>query len=102
MRLVAIRAILHHRRVLPQERTTALHMAAQAVFGCGRLKQLLGIRTAVRIMTTRARDLALAIRHVGRTLELCTAHLVALQAQLRLLLFRTVDVGQRRVEPRVA
>ena len=68
VRLVAIRAILHHGRVFPEERSAALRVAAQAILVCGRLNELLWIRTAVRIVATRARDLSFAIRHVRRAL----------------------------------
>ena len=87
--------------MLPQKRPTPFRVAAQTVLGCGRLNELLGIRAAVRIVTTSARHLSFAVRHMRRTLQLRTPHLVACQAQLRLRLFRTVDVGQRRVKTRI-
>src|SRR5689334_1060179 len=83
MGLVAVGAVLHHRRVLPQERTTALRMAAQAVLVHCSLDQLARIRRAMRIVAAGARYLALAIRHVRRTLQLGATHLVALEAKFR-------------------
>ena len=64
VRLVAIRTIFHHRRVLPQERPAALYVAAEAVFCCGRLDELLRVGATVRVVATGARHLALAIGHV--------------------------------------
>src|SRR5262249_50677593 len=66
------------------------------------LDQLLRIRTPVRIVTTRAGDLTFAIWHVRRALELCFPHLMALQAQFRLRLLCTVQIGERRIESRIS
>ena len=84
MRLVAVRAVLHYRRVLPEEGTAPFGVAAQAVFVGRALKQLFGIGRTVRIVATGASYFAFAVRHVRRTLQLCTPHLMALQTQLRL------------------
>src|SRR5262245_50929808 len=49
VRLVAIRAILHNRRVFPEERSATLGVAAQAIFSGGRLYELLRMSAAVRV-----------------------------------------------------
>ena len=82
VRFMAVRAVLHYRWVLPHKRTAAFGVAAETVFVGGALDELLGIGSAVGIVTTGAGDLAFAVRHVRRALQLSTAHLVALQAQL--------------------
>src|ERR1700720_64274 len=62
VRLVAVRAVLHHRRVLPEEGTTPVGVAAQAVFVGRALNQLFGIRRPVRIVATGTSYFAFAIR----------------------------------------
>ena len=101
VRLVAVRAVLHYRRVLPEERTAPFGVAAQTVFVGRALQQLLGIGRAVRIMAAGAGYLAFAVRHVRRTLELCTPHLVALQAQLGLRFLYTPVLRERSVVARI-
>ena len=64
MRVVAVGAILHYRRMLPQEWSTPFRMATQTVFIDRALNQLTRIRAAVGVMATGARYLAFAIRHV--------------------------------------
>lgn len=97
MRLVAVRAVLHYRRVLPEKGTSPFGVAAQTVFIGGALQQLLGIGRTVRIVATGASYLAFAIRHVRRALQLCTPHLMALQAQLRLRFLYTPILRKRSV-----
>ena len=80
VRLVTGRAILHYRRVFPEKGTAPLGVARQTILRYRRLNQLLWIRTPMRVVTTRAGNLALAIRHMRRALELSFTHLVALQA----------------------
>ena len=101
MRLVAVRAVLHHRRVLPEEGTAPFRVAAQAIFIGGALQQLLGIRRTMRIVATGASYLAFAVRHVRGTLQLCTAHLMALQAQLRLRFLYPAVLRKRSVVARI-
>ena len=98
MRLVAVRTVFHNRRVFPDERPTALGVAAQAVFVGGALDELRGIGRPMRIVTTSAGNLPFAIRHVRGALQLRPPHLVALQAQLRLRFFNTAIFRKRRVE----
>ena len=62
--LVAVSAVLHDGGMLPEKRPPALRVTAVAVFIDRTLQQLGRIRTAVRIVTTGARDLALAVRHM--------------------------------------
>lgn len=97
VRLMAVRAILHDRRMLPEEWAAAFCVAAVAILVGGGLDQLLRIRSSMRIVAARAGHFAFAIWHVGRALQLCPAHLVALQAQLRLCFLHTLVVGKRRV-----
>src|SRR5258706_8937661 len=78
VRLVAVRAVLEHWRVLPQEGTSAFRVATQAVFIRGALDELPGIRRAVWIVAARAGYFAFAVGHVRRALQLRAAHLVAL------------------------
>ena len=98
MRLVAIGAVFHHRRMLPQERTAPFGVATQAVLVDRGLSQLAGVGRSVRIVTARARYLAFAVRHVRGALQLRSPHLVTLQTQFRLRLLQAPCVGQRRIE----
>src|SRR5271157_5825775 len=93
VRLMAIGAVFHHRRVLPQERTTALGMAGEAVLVDRALNQLLRVGSAVRVVTARASHFAFAIRHVGGPLQLCAAHLVTLETEFRLRLLDAPVLG---------
>ena len=88
VRIVAIGAVLHHRRMFPQERPPALGMAGEAVLVHTRLQQLGWIRASVRVITTGAGYFSLSIRHMRGALKLCPAHLMTLEAQLRLRLLR--------------
>ena len=92
---VTVGTILHDRGMLPKEWSPAFGMAAVAVLVDGALKQLARIRTTVRIVTARAGDLTLAIRHVRGTLQLCAAHLMALQAKFRLRLLGSDVLSER-------
>src|SRR5262249_42082644 len=82
--LMAVRAVLDNRRMLPQEWTAAFGVAAETVLVGRCLDQLLGVWCPVRIVAARTGNFAFAIRHVRRALQLGAPHLVALQAQLRL------------------
>ena len=97
MRFMAVGAILHDRRMFPDEGAAPLGMAAQAVFIRGALDKLLGIGRAVRIVAAGAGDFPFAIGHVRRALQLGAAHLVALQAELRLRLLHAAVLGEWRV-----
>src|SRR5690242_20266296 len=87
--------------MLPQKRTPALDMATEAVLVDRTLQQLARVRAAMRIVATGARNLALAIGHVRRALQLRSPHLVALQAQFRLRQFGAYVFGQGRAVARV-
>src|SRR5436190_1962221 len=63
MGIMAIRAVLHHWRMLPKERPPALGVATQTVLVRRGLNQLRRIRAAVWIMATGTGHLAFAIRH---------------------------------------
>ena len=101
MGFMAIRTVFHNRRMFPQERAAAFRVATQAIFVDGALNELAGIGRAMRIMATRARHLALAIGHMGRPLQLCAAHWMALQAQFWLRLFHAMVLRKWCVEPGV-
>jgi hypothetical protein len=94
MGFVAIRAVLHDRRMLKQEWTAPLCMAAQAGFVDRALNQLAGIVSSMRVVTACAGDFAFAIRHMRGSLQLCPPHLVALQAEFRLLLLDAQVFGK--------
>src|SRR5450759_4458745 len=64
MRIVAVHAVLAHRRVFEQERSALLGMALVAIVVDRVLAQHRFGGTAVRIMTVRAGHLAFAQRHV--------------------------------------
>src|SRR5215475_16054172 len=85
--------------MLPKERAPALGMAAQTVLVRRGLNQLCWIGTSVRVMATGASDFALAVRHMRGTLQLRSAHLMALQAQLRLRFLRADVFSQRLTVP---
>ncbi len=68
VRLMTVGAVFHDRRVLPEEGTAALGVAAQAVLVDARLQELAGVGATVWVMATGASHLALAIRHVRGTL----------------------------------
>src|SRR6266404_1897482 len=89
---VTVGAVFEHWRVLPQEWAAPLGVTAQAILISGALDELLGIRRAVRIMATGAGDFPFTIRHVRGALQLRAAHLVTLQAQLRLPELHTLIV----------
>ncbi len=77
---MAVNAILHHWRVLPQERATPFGMATQAIFiHCG-LSKLSGIGRAMWVVAARASYLAFPVRHMRRALQLCSSHLVTPEA----------------------
>ena len=97
MRFVAVGAVLHDRRVLPEEWTAPLRVAGQAVFVHCALDELLWVGRPVRVVTTGAGDLAFAVRHVRRALQLGAPHLVALQTELRLGLPDAPVLGERGV-----
>ncbi len=67
VRIVARRAVLPHRRVLPQHRPAHLGVTAGAALGhrAAHLERLDVADRPVRVVARRARHLALAHRHVG-------------------------------------
>ena len=101
MGLVAVGAVFHDRRMLPQKWTPAFGMATEAVLVNRALQQLTRIRAAVRIVATGTRNLAFSIRHVRGPLQLRPPHLVALQAQFRLWLLGAYVFGERGTVARV-
>ena len=82
MSLVAVEAVLHDRRVFPEEGAAPLRVALVAVLVDGGLDELLGIGRAMRIMATATGHLAFAEGHVRRALQLRAAHLVTLETHL--------------------
>lgn len=100
VRLVAVGTVFHNGGMLPQEWTPAFGMTTEAVLVDRALNELAWVRTSVRVVATGAGDLALAIRHVGGTLQLRPPHLVALEAQLRLRFLGAYGLGERRAVTR--
>jgi len=82
--VVAIGAILHDRRMLPQKWAPPLGVATQAILIGRGLNQLRWIRASVWVMAAGAGNFPFAIGHVRGALQLCSPHLVAPQAQFRL------------------
>lgn len=96
---MAIRAVFHHWRVLPDKWAAPLRVAGQAILVGGALNELLGIGRAVRIVATGAGYLAFSVRHVRRALQLRSPHLMTLQAQFGLGFFHPLVFRKGRVEP---
>jgi hypothetical protein len=87
MRLMAVNAVLHHWRVLPQERTPPFGVATQAILvHCG-LPKLTWIGRSMWVVAACAGHLAFPIRHVRGPLQLGSAHLVTAKTKLRLSFF---------------
>ncbi len=80
--IVAVKAVLHHGWMLPEEGAATFSMTLVAVLVDRCLEELLGIRRAMRVVATAAGYLALAKRHVRRPLQLCAAHRVTLETHL--------------------
>jgi hypothetical protein len=84
---MAVNAIFHHWRVLPQERTPSLGVATQAILiHCG-LPKLAWIGRAMGVVATGAGHFAFPIWHVRGALQLRSAHLVTAKAKFRLRFF---------------
>lgn len=94
---MAIAAILDNRRVLPKKGTAPLGVATVAILIQRRLDQLFRIGRAMRVVATGAGNLAFAEGHMRRALQLCAAHLMALQAEFRLLQLQFFHSAQRSV-----
>ena len=73
MRIMAVGAILHHRRMLPQERTAPLRMTLVAGLVGRAFDQQLGIGSSMRVMAICASDLSFSKRHVSRAINLSAA-----------------------------
>ena len=96
MWLVAVCAVFHDRRMLPQKRPAAFRVAAVAILIDRALNKLAWVRAAVRIMATGAGNLALSVRHVRGALQLGPPHLVTAEAEFRLRLLGAYVLGERR------
>ena len=97
VRVMARRAIFHHRRMLPQERPAPFRMTLVTGLIHRGFDQQLRIGSAVRIVAIRARHLSFSKRHVRRALQLRPAHRVALEADLHLGLFDECLIGGQRL-----
>ena len=86
---MAVNTVLHHRRMLPQERATPFGVATQAIFIHCSLPKLGGIGRAMRVMAARAGYFAFPVRHMRGALQLCSSHLVTPKAKFRLSFFKT-------------
>src|SRR5215472_16755829 len=85
VRVVAVRATLHHWLVTPKKRTALLRMAGEAGVVQRRFLEEGWSDGAVRAVTRGTRHLAFAYRHVGRAHRLGTLLLVAGAACLDLV-----------------
>ena len=101
VRFVAVGAVFEDGRMFPEEGAAALGVATDAVFVGRGLDELLGVRRTMWIVATGTSDLTFAIGHMRGALQLGTAHLMALQAQFRLLHFHTLVVREGLAIPRV-
>jgi len=101
VRFMAVNAVLHNRRVLPQERASPFGMASQAILVHGCLPKLAWIGRAMRVMATGASHFAFPVWHVRGALQLCSAHLVTPKAKFRLRFFQTFVFRERCVEARL-
>ena len=61
---MAIRTIFHYGGMLPQEWASPFGVAGETVLRGGRLDELLRVGAAMRVVTTGAGHLALAIGHM--------------------------------------
>jgi hypothetical protein len=84
MRFMAVNTVLHYGRVFPEERSTSLGVATQAILIHRGLPKLAWIGRAVRVMATRAGYFAFPVWHVGGALQLRSAHLMTPKAEFRL------------------
>ena len=102
VRVMTIQAILHHRRMFPEERPAPFRMARVACLVRRSGDEEFGIGRAVRVVTARAGHLALAERHMRRPHELRAAHLVALEADFHLRLLDELAVVVQRLRKTAA
>ena len=99
MRLVAVEAVFHHRRVFPQEGPAALGVAFVAVLVVRAFDQLLWIRGSMWVMAACTGDLAFTKRHMGRAHQLGAVHLMALETNFHLRALDELAIfGQRLKE----
>ena len=96
VRIMAVHAVLDHRRMLPKEGAAPFRVALVTRLIDGGGDEKFWIRASVRVVAVGAGNLALPHRHMGRTLELRPAHGMALEANLHLRVFgKQPVVGQR-------
>src|SRR5262252_5540913 len=98
VRFMAVRAVLHHGRVFPQERAAPFCVATQTILVHSGLPKLTGIGSSVRVMATRAGYFAFPIRHVRGALQLRPAHLMTTKAEFRLRFFQALVFRKRCVK----
>ena len=97
VRFMAVHAIFHHGRMLPQEGTAPLRVTRVTILVDRALDQQLGIGSAMRIMAIRAGDLSFSKRHVRRAHHLSTAQLVALKADFHSRFLDELTVPRQRL-----
>ena len=97
MGFMAIHAILHDRRVLPQERPTPLRMALVTSLVDRAFGHELGIGSSMRVMAIRASNFSFSKRHVSRTLHLSTPQRMALKADLHFRVFDELTISSQRL-----
>jgi hypothetical protein len=92
VRVMAIEAVLHDRRVLPKEGAAALRVALVAGLIDGGCDEKFWVGSSVRVVAVRAGDHSLSKRHVGGALEFGPAHRMTPETDLH---FRAL--GKRQV-----
>jgi len=97
MRVMAVHAIFHYRRMLPQERATSFRMTLVTVLVDRAFDQQLGIGSSMRVMAIGASDLSFSKWHVRRALNLSAAQLMALKADLHSRLLDELTIPRQRL-----
>jgi hypothetical protein len=96
VRIMAVHAVLHDWRMLPDERAAPFRVAFITGLIHGGRDEKFWIRASVRVVAVGAGNLPLPHRHMRRPLELRPAHGMALEANLHLRIFGEQPiVGQR-------
>ena len=97
MGFMAVRAILHDGRMLPQERAASFRVTlVTGLVDRAGLEQA-GIGSSMRVMAIGASDLSFSKWHVRRALNLSAAQLMALKANLHSGLLYELTIPRQRL-----